>query len=87
LVENVKLPKELNIRIKELEFMKHIAPKKGFNAVYRNVIEDLTEFNNIGKYKDILIRNVKYYNQASYYEIKTEDSKYVRASSYWKKPM
>jgi hypothetical protein len=67
--------------------MKHIVPKKGFNAVYRNVIEDLTEFDNIGKYKDILLGNVKYHKQASAYDIKTEESKYVRASSYWKKPM
>lgn len=87
LVKDVKLPKEMDFRIKELEFMKHVVPKKGFNAVYRNVIEDLFEFDNIGKYKDILLGNVKYDKQANAYDIKTEDPKYTRASSYWKKPM
>lgn len=87
LVKGLKLPKELDFRIKELEFMKHIVPKKGFNAVYRNIIEDLLEFDNIGKYKDILLGNVNYHEQANSYGIKTEDPKYVRASSYWKKPM
>lgn len=87
LIEEVKLPKQMDFRIKELEFMKHIVPKKGFNAVYRNIIEDLSEFDNIGKYKDILLGNVSYHEQASAYDIKTEDSRYTRASSYWKKPM
>ena len=87
LIKEVKLPKQMDFRIKELEFMKHIVPKKGFNAVYRNIIEDLSEFDNIGRYKDILLGNVSYHEQASAYDIKTEDSRYTRASSYWKKPM
>lgn len=87
LVKDFKIPKEMDVRIKQLEFMKHITPRKGFNAVYRNVVEDLMEFDSLGKYKDILLGNVKYHEQASYYGIKTEDPAYVRASSYWKKPM
>lgn len=87
LIKNLKLPSELDFRIKELEFMKHILPQKGFNAVYRNVISDLLEFDSIGKYKDILVGNVTYTEEAAFYGIKTEDPKYIRASSYWKKPM
>lgn len=87
IVKEFKIPKELDIRVKELEFMKHIIPGRGFNAVYRNVVEDLIEFDSLGKYKDILLGNVNYHEQASYYGIKTEDPNYVRASSYWKKPM
>lgn len=87
IVKKIKFPEELDLRIKELEFMKHIVPGKGFNAVYRNVIDDLMEFEKIGMYKDILLSNVKYHEQASYYGIKTEDPKYIRASSNWKKPM
>lgn len=85
--DNFKIPKVLDVRVKELEFMKHLAPRKGFNAVYRNVIEDLIEFDSLGKYKDILISKVSYHKEVASYEIKTEDTKYVRASSYWKKPM
>lgn len=87
LVKDISLPKELDVRIKELEFMKHILPRKGFNAVYRNIIEDLFEFDRIGRYKDILLGNVIYDDQATSYSIKTEDPRYVKASSYWKKPM
>lgn len=87
LIKNVTIPKELDIRIRELEFLKHVVPRKGFNAVYRDVIEDLMEFDRIGKYKDILVKNIHYDDNATSYEIKTEDPKYVRASSYWKKPM
>jgi hypothetical protein len=40
-----------------LEFLKHIRPKRGLNAVYRNLIEDHFVFDTLGKYKDILIAN------------------------------
>jgi hypothetical protein len=87
ILKNFSLPKELDIRIKKLEFMKHILPRKGFNAVYTNVIEELLEFEKIGKYKDILVGNVKYDKDAVFWDIKTEDFQYMNASSYWKKPM
>ncbi|HHT03554.1 MAG TPA: hypothetical protein GX005_04440 [Bacteroidales bacterium] len=85
--DKIKTPKVLDVRIKELEFMKHLVPRKGFNAVYRNVIEDLVVFDALGQYKDILISKVTYHKDASSYGIKTEDPRFVRASSYWKKPM
>lgn len=87
LLKDIKIPEELDLRIKSLEFMKHILPRKGFNAVYRNVVEDLLGFDNIGKYKDILLSNVNFDRDATDYDIKTEDPKYIKASSYWKKPM
>lgn len=86
-IKNFKVPQELDYRIKELEFIKHLAPKKGFNAIYRSVIEDIVEFNQLGKYKDILIKNVAFDKNAESYLIKTENPKYVKASSYWKRPM
>jgi hypothetical protein len=87
LLKDISLPKDIDVRVKELEFMKHILPRKGFNAVYRNILEDLFQFDSIGKYKDILLDNVVYDEQATFYGIKTEDPQYVKASSYWKKPM
>lgn len=86
LVKDVQLP-DWDIRIKQLEFLKDIKPRKGFNAVYRNLIEDLVEFDQIGKYKDILLKNVNFAEGAEFYTIKTEDVKYVRASSHWKRRM
>ena len=86
-LKSLPIPKELDIRVKNLEFMKHIIPKKGFNAVYRNIVEDLLQFDRLGRYKDILIKNVVYDRDATFYEIKTENPLYVKASSYWKKPM
>lgn len=82
--QSLELPK---FQISKLEPLKHIIPKKGFNAVYRDVVEDLINFQSLGKYKDILLGNIKYDKSASLHEIKTEDPQYVRSSSYWKKPM
>jgi hypothetical protein len=87
LIKDISIPKDLDLRIQKLEFMKHIIPRKGFNAVYRNLIDDLAQFEQIGKYRDILTDNIKYSKDAEFYGIKTEDPKYVRASSYWKRPM
>lgn len=85
--DKLEIPKDLDFRIKDLEFMKHLVPRKGFNAVYRNVIKDLVTFDSLGQYKDILISKVKYTKDATSYGIKTEDPRFVKASSYWKKPM
>ncbi len=87
IAKDIKIPQALDIRIKELEFMKHLIPQKGFNAVYRNVIEDLVMFDELGKYKDILISKVNYQEDASFYNIKTEAPRFVRKSTRWKKPM
>lgn len=57
LLKEIEIPKELDFRIEQLEFLKHIRPKKGLNAVYRNIIEDHFVFDSLGKYKDVLIAN------------------------------
>lgn len=58
LLKEVELPKALDFQIPQLEFLKHLKPKKGLNAVYRNIIEDHFTFDALGKYKDILIGNI-----------------------------
>ncbi|MBB6612656.1 hypothetical protein H7F15_16560 [Pontibacter sp. Tf4] len=87
LLREFTIPEGLDIRIKELEFMKHLLPKKGFNAVYRNVIGDLLQFEKLGQYRDILINNVVYHKDATFWGVRTEDPKFARATSSWKKPM
>lgn len=83
LIKNLNIPKELDPRLKELEFLKHLYPKKGLNAVYRNVIEDLFEFDSLGKYKDILIGNIEQGDHSYYAGLKYGDDEYLDPDSWW----
>lgn len=91
LISKVPILKEFEMsdkfRIKSLEFMKHRLPKSGFNAVYRNIIDDLVVIERLGVYKDILTENIKYHKDAANYSIKQEELRFVKLCSYWKKPM
>ena len=87
LIKDLDFPEEFDIRIRQLEFMKHLKKRKGFNAVYRNLINDLIGFENLGEYKEILLRNVKFNENAIRHYIKTESPEYIKASSFWKRPM
>lgn len=84
---NFKFLGEKQFRIEQLEPLKHIIPRRGFNAVYRNVIDEIIDFDCLGKYKDVLLRNVKFSPDCHYWGIKTEDINYVKAHSHWKAPM
>lgn len=77
IVKDIKIPKELDPRIKGLEFLKHLTPKKGLNAVYRNLIEDMFVFDSLGKYKDILIGNIQKDKNEYYIGLKYGDDKYL----------
>jgi len=87
ILKDVKIPNWADFRIKELEFLKHVLPMKGFRAVYRNLLEDLIAVERLGKYRDILTSRIIYHEHASFQSIKTEDIAYKNASSYWKRPM
>jgi hypothetical protein len=82
----IKLP-NINLNIKELDFMNNIIPSKGFSGVFRNLTEDLVSIEKLGGTHDILTGNVNIQPGGSYYEIKKEEERYKKASSYWKKPM
>lgn len=85
LLDEIKIPKELDPRLKELEFLKHLSPKKGLNAVYRNLIDDLFVFDSLGKYKDTLIGNLQ--NEGYYNGLKYGDDQYLDPDSWWTKKM
>ncbi len=85
--DNISVPAILDIRLKKLEFLKHLVPQKGFRGVYRNLIDDLTQIERLGKYNDLLKSEIVYHKEAREQKIATEQPRYKKASSYWKKPM
>jgi len=87
MAKEIKIPKALDPRLKELEFLKHIYPLKGFKAVYRNLVEDLVRIERLGRYKDILTSKINYHKETFIPRIRTEESKYKNISSHWKRPM
>ncbi len=81
-----KLPK-IDIKIKNLDFLNNIGPKRGFKGIYRNIIQDLVSIERLGQYHDLLTKDVDLDSDAKFYYAKTEDPKFLKAKSYWKIPM
>ena len=81
-----KIPK-VHYRIKQLDFLKDLLPSKGFNAVYRSVINDLTQVSRLGKYYDIITSNIVLDRSAEHYRSKQEQVKYSNSKSWWKLPL
>jgi hypothetical protein len=78
---------ELNVDIKALAFVRDILPARGFKAVYRTLLQDLTQIARLGKYYDIIASKVVLAEGANYYDSKVERAKYSRFKSWWKIPM
>ena len=74
-------------KIKFLDRVKDLIPQTGFNAVYKSLINDLTQIGKLGGYHDMLTAEVAYHKDSGFYTSKTEDSQYIHAKSYWKIPM
>lgn len=87
LVEKIKIPQALDPKIKELEFLKHLRPQKGFNAVYRNIIEDMFVFDSLGKFKDILIGNIQKGDRPYSIGLKYGDDDYLDPDGWWNQKM
>lgn len=81
-----QVPK-LSLDIKALDFLRDLIPKKGFAAVYKTIIEDLTQIGRLGKYHDIITSKINLESEAQYYNAKVEQRKYERYKSSWKIPM
>jgi hypothetical protein len=64
---------EIDFRIKELEFIKHLIPEKGINAVYKNLVEDLTKVSRLGNLHEIISSKLQLDEYAGDYY-----SKYVK---------
>ena len=78
---------DIEIRIPQLEFLKHLVPQRGFKGVYRALIEDLTQVSRLGKYYEIVTSRVRFDENASTYYEKTEDVRYFGRRAGWKIPM
>lgn len=81
-----QVPK-LSLDIKALDFLRDFVPKKGFAAVYKTVIQDLTQIGRLGKYHDIITSKINLEKHARYFDDKVEQSKFARCKSGWKIPM
>lgn len=67
--------------------VKEMVPQRGFNAVYKSVVNDLANIGKIGACYDKLTSKVIYDKEAKYYTAKTEEEKYKNYSCFWKRPM
>lgn len=74
-------------QIKTLGRLKDLTPQRGFNAVYKSIINDLATIGRLGNYYEMLTTEVVYHERADYYTSKTEEEKYRYSKSYWKIPM
>ena len=74
-------------KIKLLDRVKDLIPQTGFNAVYKSLINDLTQIGRLGEYHEMLTSQVVYHKNTGFYPSKEEDAQYMNAKSYWKIPM
>lgn len=74
-------------KIMLLDRVKDLIPQTGFNAVYKSLINDLTQIGRLGEYHEILTSQVVCDKNAGFYTLKAEDAQYKDAKSYWKIPM
>lgn len=81
-----KIP-SINIRIPQLEFLKHLIPQKGFKGLYRSLVSDLVEVSRLGKYYEVISSRVVLDKEADKFLAKEERAQFRRQRSYWKIPM
>ncbi|UQZ91956.1 hypothetical protein [Bacillus safensis] len=81
-----KIP-SARMKIKQLDFLRDLIPKKGFNAVYRSVVNDLVQVSRIGKYHEMISSNIVLDKFATNYTIKEELKMFERFKSSWKLPL
>ena len=84
-----KLPilPEFDIKIPQLEPLKHFLPQKGFKTVYRTLISDLTQVSRLGNLHEKITSRVVLDDEAHYVFEKTENVKFKNHASSWKLPM
>lgn len=74
-------------KIRVFDKVKDWIPQKGFNAVYKSLVNDLSQIGKLGEYHDILTSQVLYHRDAAFFTSKIEDSQFMKLKSYWKIPM
>ena len=84
-----KLPilPDADIRLRKLDFLKDLIPQKGFKAIYRNIVTDLSQISKLGKYHEVITSQIVLADNAQEYLEKIEEDKYRKFKSWWKIPM
>jgi hypothetical protein len=78
---------EVNADLPFFEFIRNLRPPRGFKAIYRTLIEDLTRVARLGQIHDIITSRIVYHKDANYYGPKKEPGRFHGRESYWKKLM
>lgn len=81
-----KIP-NMDLRIKKLEFMKHLIPQTGFKSVYRSVIDDLVQVSHLGEHYETISSMIQLDKNADTYLDKEEPAHLSKRKSHWKLPM
>lgn len=81
-----KLP-NINIRLPQSEFLKHVIPQSGFKSIYRSLVSDLVEVSRLGRYHDLISSKIDLDDNATEGLAKVENSEFRNATSGWKIPM
>jgi hypothetical protein len=81
-----KIP-NLDVRIPQLEFLKHVIPTRGFKALYRSVVTDLAEVSRLGEIYDVISSRTVLEQEAREYFDKEEQAEFRGRESHWKIPM
>ena len=72
---------------KVIAAIKDLFPARGFKALYRNLVNDLSMVSKLGRYHDIISSKICLDDEAIFYDSKTEDIDFLKFKSYWKIPM
>jgi hypothetical protein len=81
-----KIP-NINLRVPQLEFIKHLVPVRGFKALYRSLVSDLVEISHLGKYHEIITSKIILKEGATDLLAKEEHVQFKGVESHWKIPM
>lgn len=72
---------------KALSQIHKVLPAKGFSAVYKSILSDLTNIQRLGRFHEQITSHVRYDRDAQHYSISTQDPAYKKANSWWSKSM
>lgn len=78
---------KLDIKIPYPPILKKLVPPRGFNALYRSIVSDLSQIGKLGELYEIISARVVLDEFADAHGLKTEQRKFLGKSAHWKQPM
>jgi len=72
---------------KIISSLRDLLPAKGFKALYRSLVRDVSQISALGTYHEVISSRVSLDKGATFYDSKKEDESFLRVKSYWKVPM